>query len=407
MKYSVIIVGGGQAGLTTLVSLRQNYFTGSILLVGDEDQFPYQRPPLSKNFLYEKIEDERLSLKPKSYFAKHNIDYLNSSLVTAINREEKYIQVSHHKKFSYSKLVICTGSSVNKLSLSCSSKNIHYLRTIEDSKEIKHTLQTMKKIVILGAGYIGLEIASAAINQGLDVTVIELKKTVMNRSVSHYTASYIRKKHEESGVKFLFETSVEDIKDENGKKKIICKNNNALYADAVIIGVGIKPNVGLAIKSGLDCQDGIIVNKYGQTSDKNIYSSGDCANHPSQIFKRRLRLESVQNAIEQSKIVATSIIGKKIEYNEVPWFWSNQYNIKLQIAGISSSTYKTIVRGNLSEEKFAVYYLHNNKLKAIETINYQKSFMLGKKLIRSQHFISDDLIKNELIDIRDWIKEIK
>jgi len=407
MKYDVIIIGAGQAGLTTAVTLRQKKFNGSILLVGDERHLPYQRPPLSKSFIKEEIPEKRLLLKSKSYFEKNKIDCLSNALVISINRKRKNIRLNDGKEFHYGKLVICTGSSLKRLNLTCGSTNIHYLRTIEDSKQIKSTFRTQNKLVILGAGYIGLEIASVAINQGLDVTVIELQDKVMSRSVSSNTATFLRRKHEKAGVKFLFKTSVEDIEDQQLQKRIVCNDGTIIYADTVIIGVGISPNTELAIKSGLDCKDGILVDKLTQTSDINIYSSGDCTNHPNKIFKQRLRIESVQNAVEQSKIVASSIIGEETEYDTIPWFWSEQYNIKLQIAGISSSDYKTIVRGNLSEEKFAVYFFNNNKLKAIEAVNDQKSFMLAKKLIGSQDIIAEDSINNKSKNIRDWVKKIQ
>ena len=405
MKYDVIIVGAGQAGLSTAISLRQRKFSGSILLIGDENELPYQRPPLSKSFIVQEIKDERLFIKSKSYFKKNKVDFLNNSTVKNINRQEKYVEIDYEGRYYYGKLAICTGSVLNKINLSCNSKNIHYLRTIKDSREIKSSLNKTNKIVILGAGYIGLEIASSAIKKGLDVTIIELENRVMIRSISSQTSNFLIKKHIEAGVKFLFNTAVEDIEDSENTKKIICNNGKIIHSDVVIIGVGIKPNIKLAVNSGLACEDGILVDEFSQTSDGNIYASGDCANHPNKISKRRLRLESVQNAVEQSQITAASINGERTPYNKVPWFWSEQYNLKLQMAGILHSDYRIILKGEPLKEKFAVCYIANNKLKAIEAINDNKSFSIGKKLIKSQKKIPENLIINETVSIKDWLKE--
>ena len=241
------------------------------------------------------------------YFSKNKIEILSGTNVEEINLRDRSVSIANNN-FIYQKLVLCTGSSLKKIKNISNEEKIHYLRTIEDAKKIKSEINGSNKILILGGGYIGLEIASVAALKGLQVTLIETEDRLMRRSVCKKTASFIQKKHEEKGVNFLFNTTIDNIEDYEGSKRIIYENK-AIDFDSVIIGVGIKPNENLAKSAGLSCQNGIIVNEFGQTIDQNVYSAGDCTNHPSKVYNKRLRLESVQNAVDQGKIVASSILG--------------------------------------------------------------------------------------------------
>jgi len=404
MKNDAVIIGAGHAGGMTAISLRQRQYQGSITLIGEENFLPYQRPALSKGFLAGEIEEKRLYLKSQDYFDKNNIHIIRNCKVVAIDRNNKTILLENQKQLGYEKLVIATGSIVNKLKTSSKETDLYYLRTIRDSLKIREKLRSKNKITIIGAGYIGLEIASIATKKNLEVSVLELENRVMGRVVSAEVSDFFQKKHQSEGVEFKFNTSITDIEDRGKQKRIICSDGSFLNTDVVIIGVGIKPNIELAKSSGLTCDNGILVDANGQTSDPHIFAVGDCSNHPNNIFKQRLRLESVQNAVEQAKSIAASIAGSHKPYQEVPWFWSDQYNIKLQIAGISQDHDRRVIRGFPEEEKFAVFYQKEKRLIAVDAINSPKEFMVGKKWIAKQAKIPFELIRNVDVDLKQIVE---
>jgi 3-phenylpropionate/trans-cinnamate dioxygenase ferredoxin reductase subunit len=400
IKNDVVIIGAGHAGGMTAISLRQQRYQGSITLIGEENFLPYQRPALSKGFLAGETEEKRLYLKSQDYFDKNNIHIIRNCKVVAIDRNNKTILLENQKQLGYEKLIIATGSIVNKLKTSSEETDFCYLRTINDSLKIREKLRNRNKITIIGAGYIGLEIASIAIKKNLEVSVLELEQRVMGRVVAKEVSDFFRKKHQSEGVEFKFNTAITDIEDQSKQKRIICSDGSFLDTDVVIIGVGIKPNIELAKNSGLKCDNGILVDDNGQTSDPHIFAVGDCSNHPNDIFKQRLRLESVQNAVDQAKSIAAYITGSHKPYQEVPWFWSDQYNIKLQIAGISQDHDHRVVRGDPEEEKFAVFYQKEKRLIAVDAINSPKEFMVGKKWISKQAKIPFELIRNVDLDLK-------
>ena len=405
MSNDVVIIGAGHAGGMTAILLRQQDYHGLITLIGEEAYLPYQRPPLSKGFLAGEIEQERLYLKKQSYFEKNNIHVIKDKKVLNIDRDNKNVFLNNRKQIEYGKLVMTTGSVPNKINTSCRETNLYYLRTITDALKIQQALKNKNKITIIGAGYIGLEIASIAARKNINITIIEMEDRVMSRVICPVVSDFFQKKHETEGVKFKFNVSVVDIEDNHNQKKIKCSDGTVIDTDAVIIGVGIKPNVELAINSGLVCEDGISVDENGQTSDESIFAAGDCTSHPNNIYQKRLRLESVHNAVEQAKSVAACINGEKKPYHQVPWFWSDQYNLKLQIAGMSQNYDQYIVRGNMEEEKFTVFYLQNKKIIAVDTINNLKEFFNGKKLIALGAEISPEVLQNKDANLKELIKQ--
>jgi len=400
MKNDVVIIGAGHAGGMAAISLRQRKYQGSITLVGEERFFPYQRPALSKGFLSGELGEKTLYLKSEDYFEKKKINVLRNSKVIAIDRSQKTLLLENQKQLGYKQLIIATGSVVNKLRIT-NREDVYYLRTIGDSLRIRKKLKNHKKITIIGAGYIGLEIASIAVKKNLEVNIVELENRVMGRVVSSEVSDFFQKKHQAEGVEFKFNSSVTNIENQGKQKRIICSDGNSFNTDVVVVGVGILPNIELAESSGLICNDGILVNDYGQTSDSDIFAVGDCSNQPNKLFKKRLRLESVSNAVEQARSVAASIAGIQTGDQEVPWFWSDQYNLKLQIAGISQDHDHRVIRGCLEEEKFAVFYEKEKRLIAVDAINSPKEFMIGKKWIAMQAEIPFELIRNMDIDLKE------
>ena len=403
MKYDVIIIGGGQAGSMLATTLRQQKFSGSILIISNEDHQPYQRPPLSKGFLTGFTSTKSLYFKSPAYYEENQIDILLNNSVGRINRNNKTIDLKNGSRFFYKKLVIATGSKLKKLSLDCDKEDIYYLKTINHSMRIRSLLEQQQKIVIIGAGYIGLEIAAAASKKNQQVIVLEADNRVMRRSVCPETSRFFEFIHKQEGVNFFFNALIKNIHQQDNQKMITLNNYGSINADAIIIGVGVSPKIDLALEAGLDCQDGITVNKFCQTSDDNIFAIGDCANHFNSIYNQRLRLESVQNAIEQAKIAAAMINEMDLPQDQIPWFWSDQHNIKLKIAGISKGYDNYVLRGDVTEKKFSVFYVKNGRLIALETINDNKLFSVGKKLIKNQASIPIKELEDKESDLRSWL----
>tara|TARA_B100000686_G_C16796242_1_gene982576 strand:+ start:1915 stop:3147 length:1233 start_codon:yes stop_codon:yes gene_type:complete len=405
LKDNILIIGGGHAGSMAAILLRQKKYKGSISIVSEENHLPYQRPPLSKAYLLGNTEKKSLYFKSREYYKNNNIEFISNKTAIKIDRADSRVLLDDGEHLKYKSLIIATGSKLNRLKHSSKNQNIYYLKTIEDSIKLRSVFKKHKKIVIIGAGYIGLEVASALIKNKLDVTVIETTERVMNRSVCDQTSDFIMNMHIKAGVKFLFNTSVIDIKDINLKKRIYLNNESSLDADAIIIGIGISPNIKLAQDSGLDCSNGIIVNEYCQTSHPKIYAIGDCTEHPNKIYQRRVRLESVHNAAEQAKTASGVICGKKKPYQQVPWFWTEQYGLKIQIAGLSNDYDDIVLRGNLKDKKFSIFYLKNKKIIAVDAINDNQSFLSGRKLIKIEANISKSKLSDVKINLRDLIKK--
>lgn len=405
MRKRTIIIGAGHAGGMTASFLRKKKYNGEVILIGKEDKYPYQRPPLSKDFLTRHIEDKNLYLKSSEYYKKNSIDVLKGVEVVDIDRKKKILKLDNGKNLNFEKVVFATGSYVAKINTESSSSNINYLRNIEDAIKLKNNLSNKESITIIGAGYIGLEVASSAINLKLDTTIVEMEDRVMKRSVSNDVSRFFQDEHRKRGVEFLFNRSVVNIKDYKGKKEIICSDGKIIRSDFVVVGIGVKPNIKLAEDVGIDCNNGILVDENGCTSDPDFYAVGDVANNFNGLYKKRMRLESVQNCIDQSNTVAASIVEKYEPCQSVPWFWSDQYDIKLQIAGIKDKYDEKIVRGNIKKKKFSVLYLRKRILISIDAINKPKDFMAGKKLIHRQKALEISDLSNPNINLNDLLKK--
>jgi 3-phenylpropionate/trans-cinnamate dioxygenase ferredoxin reductase subunit len=401
----LVIVGAGQSAIQCITSLRKEDYPGLITLVGEEEHLPYQRPPLSKGFLEDTVSNERLYFKKLEFFVENKVQLKLGTKAEEIDIENNNIHLSDNTKLSFDKLVFATGSSVRKLDFPGKDLNsIHYLRGLDDALSIKKDLQTRQNIVVVGAGYIGLEVAAIAAKQNKSVTVIEMADRVMNRTVDPQISDYYLKLHQKNGVTFKFNTSLKEIVGASNPEKVICSDGAEVKADMVIIGAGIMPNVELAENAGLSCDNGIVVNEFGKTDHANIYACGDCTNHPNKLLNKKIRLESVHNAMEQSKTVASSIINKSIEYNQIPWFWSDQYDHKLQIVGLSGEHDKVIMRGDMSDAKFMLLYTKDEKLIAVDAVNNSKEFLICKKLVANKVTIKADEISNPDTNLNDLIE---
>ncbi len=405
MPEKVVIIGAGQAGGQVAQSLRAAKFEGTISLIGDEPHAPYQRPPLSKKYLMGEMDVDRLELKPKSFYADADIDLRLKTKADSIDRAAKTVALSTGEVVPYDKLVLATGSRVRELPIpGADLPEVFYLRTVDDVDGIRGALKPGSKVSIIGGGYIGLEVAAVALKLGASVTVVEMADRVMNRVVAPEISAFFEKLHKDAGVDLRVNAGVTKILGEGGHVSGVETNDGGtIAADIVIIGVGILPEDQLAKDAGLDVNDGITVNEFAETSDPDILSAGDCTNLPSELVGRRIRLESVQNAIDQGKAVANTIMGNKKAYNEVPWFWSDQYDIKLQIAGLSFGYDQTVVRGNPDEKSFAVFYLKEGAIIAVDAVNAVPEFMIGKRLVGATAKVAPEKLADMSVSMKEMM----
>jgi len=387
---NVVIAGAGHAAGQVVATLKQRKFDGRIILVGDEAYLPYQRPPLSKKFLAGDMPAERLHFKPASFYDDPQVEVHLNTKIVAIDRSNKTLRTDD-RNFPYDKLVLALGSRVRRLPVEGAGlEGIHYLRSISDVEGIRAELGERRKVVIVGAGYIGLEVAAVLRQLGLDVTVVEMADRVMSRVVSAEISDFYQIEHTNHGVKLRLSTGVAAFSGDTRISAVETADGAQIPADFVIVGIGVEPNIELAADAGLNVDNGITVDDRCRSSDPSIYAVGDCTAHPNSIYQRRLRLESVHNALEQAKTAANNICGEQTCYSQVPWFWSDQYDLKLQIAGLSEGYDDVLVRGNPAERSFACLYLRDGKLIATDAVNSPREFLRSKKLIANRTRIDRD-----------------
>lgn len=382
MVERVVIAGAGHGAGQAVATLKQKNFAGEIVLVGDEPWLPYQRPPLSKKYLAGELAVERLLFKPEAFYDQPNIDVRLSTRVTSIDRSERCV-ATDAGPIEYDWLILATGSRVRRLMIDGADLDgVHYLRNIADVDRIRADLAAAQKIVIIGAGYIGLEVAAVARQLGLEVHVIEMADRVMSRVVSPAVSAFFEREHAARGVRLSLSTGIAGFTGEDGRVTGVKTNReDVVAADLIVVGIGIQANTELAAEAGLEIDNGIVVNDRCRTGDRQIYAIGDCSAHPSRIYGGRIRLESVHNAVEQAKTAAANVCGEDAVYDQVPWFWSDQYDIKLQIAGLSDGYDQLVIRGDVSSRSFACLYLADGRLLAVDAINAPKDFMQSKLLI--------------------------
>ena len=380
MSERIVIIGAGQAGAQAVASLRADGFTGDLVMVGDEAYAPYQRPPLSKTYLMGTLDRERLFLKPDAFYAEAKCELLLNATASAIDRAKKVVTLSDGITVPYDKLLIATGSRVREIKCpGADLPGVFYLRSIADVDKLRPAFETAKNVAIVGGGYIGLEVGAVARKYDLNVTVFEAMERVMQRAVSKPISDFYDKTHRDAGVNILLNTGVEAFEGK-GKLEAIRAGGKSYPTDIAVVGIGILPNDTLAKEAGLTVGDGIHVDPYCQTSDPSIWAAGDCTRHHGR-DDNHIRMECVQNAIDQAKFAALAMMGKPAPYKEVPWFWSDQYELKLQIAGLAWPTDSLVVRGDPASRKFAVFHLRNGAVAAVEAVNAAPEYIVGRKLI--------------------------
>lgn len=384
MSKNIVIVGAGQAGVSCAARLRALSPNCSITLVGDEPYLPYQRPPLSKAFLTGDLSTERLALRPRTWYEAQSIALKSGMQVNSIDRHKRVVILESGEHLPYDKLVLTTGSRPRALpeSLAPDVNRIYTLRGIDDAQRLKDELRTGNKVLVVGGGYVGLEFAASAAKAGLEIVIVEAAERILGRVSSAQTADYFRELHRSHGVEILEGVAVLSICDNAGTTQVSLSNGRQIDVDFTVVGIGAIANDQLAVECGLEIQQGILINGACQTSDPLIFAAGDCATMIREAVNRRI--ESVQNAIEQGETAAYSLLGLDIPPASTPWFWSDQYDTKLQIAGINGGYDRTVIKAGTRPGAQSVWYYAGEKLIAVDAINDPVTYMTVRRMLDAQ-----------------------
>ena len=392
----VLVVGGGHAGANTAFALRKDGFEGEITIISDESYLPYHRPPLSKDFLKQNIAIEKLSFKSADFYKEQKININLNTRIDAIDLESNLVKTKD-ASFEFNYLVFATGASPRILQMeNADSKNLFYLRQISDVLSLHKQITAAKEIILIGGGYIGLEVASAMIELGLKVTILEAEERILKRVTSPEVSKFYNDFHSNKGVEVICNAKVNNLNAENQMiHSVSLESGESLAADIVLVGIGAIPNTQLADSMGIECSNGIRTDQYCRTSIPNILAVGDCASSFNALFNQEFRLESVPNALAQSKVASSSIIGNELFNNELPWFWSDQYDLKLQMAGLSSGYDECHIIGDINSAEFIACYGKDGHLVAVDSVNQSKQFMLFKKALGNGFQLEMSLIKDK------------
>jgi 3-phenylpropionate/trans-cinnamate dioxygenase ferredoxin reductase subunit len=400
-----IIVGGSHAAASLAPALRQQGWQGGITIVSNEYFLPYHRPPLSKAFLTGGKSLEDILIRQPAAYQQAGVSIMLGATVSAIDPSHQRITLEHGQQLAYTKLVLATGARVRKLSCpGADLKGVFYLRDANDVMHIKGAAPKAKRAVIIGGGYIGLETAASLRKLGLDVTVLEAMPRILQRVTSPEISAFYTRIHTEEGVTIATSMAVESLEGDTKVTAVRCQDGTRYEADMVIVGIGVLPNVELAEAAGLAVDNGIVVDELTQTSDPNILAIGDCTKHPNPLYDRMIRLESVQNANDQGITAAHTLCGKHKPYAALPWFWSDQYDLKLQIAGLNHDFDRVILRGDSTQGRsFAAYYLQGERVLAVDAINRPQEFMLARKALSQGQQFAIDKLADESIDVKNLL----
>ena len=425
----VVIVGAGQAGVQLCLSLRKSKFDGPVVMYSAESDAPYHRPPLSKGFLLDKVDEDKLPMRPASFYPAKSVDLRLGCPVTSIDLAAKTVSCGADQQ-SYSALILATGALPRQLPIKGADLDgVHFLRNLADSRAIKSRLAAIDSLVVVGAGFIGLEVAAAARSLGKKVTVFDTADRVMARAVAPAISQWYQQMHQDSGVDLRLGEAItaiagssDDGADANGAgvSHVVCADGTPLDAQLVVIGVGVIPDIEVAERAGLHCDNGIVVDEHCRTSDPFVFAAGDCANHPNPYASvDRLRLESIQNATDQARTVAANVVASVnsgvavatptsafSSYHAVPWFWSDQGEHSLQMAGLSFDADEYVTRGEPGSNSFSVYHYRAGKLIAVDSVNTPRDHMMARKLIDAGVSPSADQAADTSFDLKSLLKAV-
>ena len=398
MAEHLVVVGGGQAAAQTVQTLRQHNYSGAITLLADEPHAPYQRPPLSKKYLAGELPRERLALRPATFYTEKNVTLELGCRVAELELAARRVRLVDGRQLDYDRLLLTTGSRPRRLDVpGVALRGVHYLRTIADVDGIVAELTAGVRVVLIGAGFIGLEAAAVLRQRGFDVTVLEAFDRVLGRAIGPEVAQFYADCHRAAGVDLQCGASVRAFAGDERVAAIETADGRRFPCDVAIIGIGVVPNVELAAAAGLSCDNGIVVDELAQTADAHVLAAGDCTNHS--VGGRRVRLESVPNAVHQARVAAGTLLGTPTPYSEVPWFWSDQYDLKLQIVGLSHGYDQVVLRGDPATRSFAAFYLKGGELLAVDAINSPREFAHAKKLVAARARIAPEVLRDASVDL--------
>lgn len=407
MYAQIVIVGAGQAADQAVHTLRRKGFTGKLVVVGDEPWLPYQRPPLSKKYLAGALERDRLGLRPLQFYTEHSVETHLGRRVEEISRGARRIRLDDGSVIPYEALLLATGSRPRALTVpGADLGGVYQLRTIGDVDRIRTDLRAGQRLVIIGGGYIGLEVAATARELGLDVTVLEMADRVMNRVTCKEVSAFYETEHARHGVRIISNAKVQALVADSKTRRVkaVLTDDGAEHpADLAIVGVGVVAADELAVAANIECSNGIVVDEYCRTSDPAIYAAGDCTNHPNLHYGRRMRLESVDNAFEQGASAAQNLLGTPVAHDKVPWFWSDQYDLKMIIVGLCQNHDTVVMRGSPALRSFSACYLRNGEMIAIDSVNSPKDQMAARKLIAARARPNLDKLADPTVPLKDSV----
>jgi 3-phenylpropionate/trans-cinnamate dioxygenase ferredoxin reductase subunit len=403
---TIAIIGAGQAGLQLAASLRELRYEGRVVLIGDDPHPPYQRPPLSKGYLVGEVGAAEVSLRPSAFYATHQIELVTGKRAARIDRAQRGVRLEDDSTIAYDHLVLATGARNRPLPVPGTDlRNVFYLRTLDEAAALRTQVGTAKRAVVVGAGFIGLEFAASAAKQGLGVTVLDVGDRPMARAVSKAVSDACTREHEATGVQLLFNTPVKRLLGEQGRVTgVETIGGHALPADLVVIGIGVTPNTELAATCDLAIEDGIVVDELLRTSDLHISAIGDVAAHANGHSRgRRVRLESVQNAVDQARCVAGRIIGRPTPYEALPWFWSNQGKLHLQMTGLWGDDCQAALRGDPNSASFSVYHFRGDQLVCVESLNRPADQLLARRLLANRTSVTPEQVADTGFELKTLV----
>jgi 3-phenylpropionate/trans-cinnamate dioxygenase ferredoxin reductase subunit len=400
---ATVVLGAGLAGFQVAAALREQHYAGRVVLIGDESHAPYHRPPLSKGYLLGNADDTVVAMRPAAYYLDKQIELVLGTRAIAVDRTHRKVALDNGEVIDYTHLVLAVGARNRPLQLPGTDlARVFYLRRLDEARALRAALESAKRALVIGAGFIGLEFAAAAVKLGVEVTVLEVARRPMSRALSAPMADLFVREHSRSGMRFAFNTQVKRLVGKAGKVAAVeTVAGETLPADIIVIGIGVIPNVELATTCNLDVRNGILVDGSLSTSDPHISAVGDCAAHPNPYSTHEtVRLESVQNATDQARCVAARIVGKALPYCAIPWFWSDQGSLKLQIAGLTTGCDETAIRGDPAGTHCAVFCFRNGRLLGVETVNRPTDHMVARRLLGNRSPISPSQAADESVDLK-------
>jgi 3-phenylpropionate/trans-cinnamate dioxygenase ferredoxin reductase component len=408
----VVIVGGGEGGAEVAACLRKAGYDGPVTIVGEEPQLPYQRPPLSKRFLSGELSEEKLHWTPPETYDASDIELILGARAESIERAEQRVVLADGRRLRYDRLVLATGGRPRRLTLAnvehaYAAANVHELRTIEDARRLRDRLRSGAQLVVIGGGYIGLEVAATAVRMGAHVTVLEALPRVLARVTAPVVSAFYQEVHRSAGVDVRTNASVVGFSIASGEvDAVVCQDGTRIPADAVLVGIGIVPNVELAARAGLAVDDGILVGSDCRTSDPAILAIGDCTNHPCTYVDRRVRLESEPSTLAQARCAASLLCRTVRPHTAIPWFWSDQYDLTLQTVGLGSGHDQLVLRGDPAERSFLAFYLRNGKLIAADAISRPREFSQLRKLLSTGAQLAADVLADASVPLAELVAEV-